>query len=135
MTDCLFCKIMKGEIPCAKLYEDKDTFAFLDIAPVNKGHALVVPKKHYSDLLDLPDKEIASLFRAAKKVSDAVMKGVGCQGFNLGMNNGKAAGQLVMHAHLHIIPRLDGDGLRHWPGKKYAEGEAERVKEDIKKYL
>jgi len=134
-NDCLFCKIIKGDIPSSKLYEDKETFVFLDIAPVNVGHALIVPKKHSADLLDMPDKDIENLFKVAKEVADAVMKGTGATGFNLGMNNRKSAGQLVMHSHLHIIPRFDGDGLRHWPGKKYAEGQADEVKKRIEKFL
>lgn len=133
MTDCLFCKIIKGEIPSSKVYEDKNVFAFLDIAPVNKGHVLVVPKRHFKDLSEMPEDEIRDLFIAAKKLSRAVVEGAGAQGYNLGMNNGKAAGQLVMHAHLHIIPRFDRDGLMHWPGKSYGDGEMAVMKDRIAK--
>lgn len=135
MPDCIFCKIIKGEIPSSKVYEDKKVFAFLDINPINKGHVLVVPKNHSLDLSDMADEDIKNLFIAAKKIANAVMKATGAQGCNLGMNNRKAAGQLVMHSHLHIIPRFEGDGLKHWPGKKYAEGEAEKVRQDIIKNL
>jgi len=135
MTDCIFCKIIKGEIPCSKVYEDKNVLAFLDISPVNKGHALVIPKKHYADFLDMPDEAVKQIFTAAKRIANAIMKGTGAAGFNLGMNNRKAAGQLVFHAHLHIITRFEGDGLRHWPGKKYGEGEAEETAGNIKKYF
>ena len=135
MPDCIFCKIIKGEIPSHKVYEDKKVFAFLDINPVNIGHVLVVPKNHSLDLSEMTDQDIKDVFLAAKKIADAVMKGTGAAGFNLGMNNKKAAGQLVMHSHLHIIPRFEGDGLKHWPGKKYAESEAERIRADISKLL
>ncbi|MCX6707176.1 MAG: HIT family protein [Candidatus Woesearchaeota archaeon] len=135
MQDCIFCKIIKGEIPSSKVYEDKHVFAFLDIAPVNKGHVLVVPKNHSLDFSDMADEDIKAVFVAAKKIANAVMKGTGAQGYNLGMNNKKAAGQLVMHSHLHIIPRFDDDGLKHWPAKKYTEGEAEKVKDVIIKQI
>ena len=135
MTDCIFCKIIKGEIPSFKVYEDRNVFAILDINPVNKGHVLVVPKNHSLDLSDMADDDIKNLFIAAKKIANAVMKATGAHGYNLGMNNRKAAGQLVMHSHLHIIPRFEDDGLKHWPAKKYAEGEAEKVKQDILKSI
>ncbi|PIN86035.1 HIT family protein [Candidatus Woesearchaeota archaeon CG10_big_fil_rev_8_21_14_0_10_44_13] len=135
MTDCIFCKIIKGEIPCLRIYEDKDVLAFLDIAPVNRGHALVIPKKHYADFTDMPDEAVKQVFVAAKKVADGVMKGVNANGFNLGMNNRKVAGQLVMHAHVHIMPRFEGDGFKLWEGKKYLEGEAKKVMESINKKL
>lgn len=135
MTDCIFCKIAKGEIPTNKVYEDNNVIAFLDIVPMNRGHTLIIPKKHYADLTDMPDAEIKNLFVAAKKISLAVIKGVNAEGFNIGMNNKKAAGQLVMHAHLHIMPRFENDGLRLWEGKKYNEGEAEKVKGSIVKEL
>jgi histidine triad (HIT) family protein len=131
MQDCIFCKIIKGEIPSFKIYEDNKVFAFLDIAPVNKGHVLVLPKNHSIDFSDMADEDIKAVFVAAKKIANAVMKATGAQGYNLGMNNKKAAGQLVMHSHLHIIPRFNEDGLKHWPGKKYAEGEAEKTKKEI----
>ena len=107
----------------------------LDINPVNKGHALVLPKKHSADFSDMADEDIKNAFVAAKKIANAVMKGTGAAGYNLGMNNRKAAGQLVMHSHLHIIPRFEGDGLKHWPSKKYAEGEAENVRASIAKEI
>ena len=135
MDDCLFCKIVKGEIPCAKVYEDDDIMAFLDIAPVNKGHTLVIPKKHYVDFLDMPDDIVQKLFTATKKITKAVVEGVKADGFNFGMNNKKAGGQLVMHAHLHIMPRFNDDGLKLWEGHPYNEGDMDKVKEDIVKAL
>lgn len=123
MTDCIFCKIIKGEIPCAKVYEDDKIMAFLDIQPVNEGHTLVVPKRHHEDLFDLPEEFLSSGLGAIKKIARAVQKAVDADGVNIGMNNGRAAGQAVFHAHFHIIPRYNKDELGEWPRKAYQEGE------------
>ena len=135
MEDCIFCKIAKGEIPSAKIYENEKVFAFLDIAPMNKGHALIVPKEHHKDLLDMPDNLLLEVMKAAKKVAKAIVKAVGADGFNIGQNNGRASGQAVMHYHIHIIPRFEDDGLKHWPQGKYEEGEIDKVAEDVKALL
>ena len=129
---CIFCKIIKGEVPCDKIYEDENVLVFLDINPINKGHCLVVTKEHYETLLEIPEDESVYLFKALKKVSNALMKGLKADGFNIGMNNFSVAGQVVMHAHFHVIPRFKGDGLKHWPGKKFEEGDY--IKE-IKRFL
>src|SRR3989344_662416 len=120
--DCIFCKIVKGEIPSCKIYEDSDTLAFLDIAPVNPGHTLVIPKEHFENLYTLPDETLAGLILTAKKIAQAIKKGIGADGVNIGMNNEKSGGQVIFHAHLHIIPRIEGDGLKLWPQKSYKEG-------------
>ena len=133
--DCLFCKIVKGEIPSAKIYEDDYVYAFLDIGPVNKGHTLVIPKQHYETFLDIPDDIVSKLAVALKKIADAVMKGVDADGFNIGMNNYEAAGQVVKHAHFHIMPRFRGDGLKLWPQGSYSDGEMEAVRQKITKHL
>ncbi len=117
--DCIFCKIVAGEIPCSKVYETDSVLAFLDIEPVNPGHALVIPKAHHPQIWDVPDALGAELATALKIVSKGVFKATGADGLNIGMNNFAAAGQLVMHAHYHVIPRFDADGLTLWPGKKY----------------
>ncbi|SDN90598.1 histidine triad (HIT) family protein [Desulfonauticus submarinus] len=119
MSECIFCDIIHGKIPCAKVYETKNTLAFLDIAPVNKGHTLVIPKKHYPTLFDLPSELGKELLEVMQKVGEALRKTVQAEGINLGMNNFKPAGQLVFHAHFHIIPRYENDGLSLWPQKKY----------------
>jgi len=119
--DCIFCKIVNGEIPCAKIYEDKEFLAFLSIGPINKGHTLVVPKKHSENLFDFPEE--TNLIEFLKKVAKAVVNGTGADGFNLSLNNGKAAGQLVLHTHFHIIPRFNDDGLKSWPEEGYANKE------------
>lgn len=118
-SDCIFCKIIAGEIPCSKVYETETILAFLDIAPVSQGHALVIPKGHYPQVWDLPNKLGPELLVAQKVVGRALMTITGAQGLNIGMNNFIAAGQLVMHAHYHLIPRFDNDGLTLWPGKSY----------------
>ena len=135
MEECIFCKIVNGEIPCTKVYENNKVLAFLDIAPVNKGHTLVIPKEHHKDLLDMPNDVLAEVAKVGKKVAKAAVKATGAAGFNLGQNNGKTAGQVVMHFHLHIIPRFEGDGLKLWPQGKYEGKEEEEIAEKIKSLL
>lgn len=120
-TDCIFCKIIAGEIPCAKVFESERILAFLDIAPVNKGHALVIPKGHFPQVWAIPAEFAADLLEAQKAVGRALMDATGADGLNIGMNNYAAAGQLVMHAHYHLIPRFEADGLELWPGKAYTD--------------
>ena len=133
MNDCIFCKIIAGEIPSTAVYEDDNVFAFLDITPVNPGHTLVVPKKHSTNVLDTDDETLASLFPAVKQVAHAVKKGMEAEGINIHINNGSAAGQVVPHLHLHIIPRYADDGLHLWKGseKKYSEDAARKIKEAL----
>lgn len=133
--DCIFCKIVKGEIPSSKICEDDEFLAFLDIAPVNPGHTLIVPKIHCKDLLDFPKAEETDLMEFIKKVAAAVMKATKADAFNLGMNNGEASGQIVPHAHFHIIPRYEDDGFKHWTHGTYKEGEMEEVQKKIKTQL
>ncbi len=136
MEDCIFCKIIGGKIPSAKVYEDDGIMSFLDIMPANKGHCLVVPKKHYETLLDIPDEDLANLIKAAKKVTKALSLSIGNGSYNLIMNNGKEAGQLVNHAHLHIIPRFKGDRLRlTWSHKKFIDREIKEVQEMVRKFV
>lgn len=134
--DCLFCKIIRGEIPSAKVYEDKHSFAFLDINPVNPGHTLFVPKKHFTNLYETPDETLKEITPTIKKLAVAVKKAVSADGINIGMNNDSAAGQLIFHAHFHIIPRHAEDGFRHWRGKRaYKDGEMNQTAEKIKANL
>ena len=106
--------IAKGEIPCAKVYEDDSVLAFLDLSPVHPGHTLVIPKEHYKDMLHVPCELGTAVFSALKKVGAAVMGATGASGFNVMQNNGLSAGQTMFHIHWHIIPRFDGDGLGAW---------------------
>jgi histidine triad (HIT) family protein len=107
---CLFCKIIAGEIPSKQIYQDENIFAFLDINPRNPGHALVIPKKHYVTLLDMPAKEVGKLFEGVQMVANAVQKGTNAEGLSIAQSNGKAAGQVVNHLHVHIIPRFMSEG-------------------------
>ena len=135
MQECVFCKIVAGEIPANKVYEDDMYLAFLDISPVNPGHALVIPKAHYPDLPATPDEVLSGLAVTLKKVAAAIMKAMGVQGFNVTVNNGSVAGQVVEHVHFHVIPRLANDGQDIWHGKPYAEGEATRVADKTRSAL
>lgn len=112
MDECIFCKIAKGEIDSKKVVETNNFFAIGDINPVSEGHSLVIPKKHFVTLLDIPNKLGNELLEIVKKVSDEILEKKLGEGFNLIMNNLEVAGQLVMHAHIHIIPRKEGDKLR-----------------------
>lgn len=133
--DCVFCKIINHKIPAHFVYENDKVVAFLDIAPINPGHTLVVPKIHCENILDAPEDVLAELIFATQRISQAILKGLGYHGFNLGVNNGRVAGQVIPHLHFHIIPRKIGDGLKMWPQRKYSHGEAEVVAEKIKKVL
>jgi histidine triad (HIT) family protein len=138
MTECIFCKIISGEIPATIVHLDESTFAFLDINPANKGHILVLPRKHYENLNDIPTNEVWHLFEVVQKISKAIEKGLKAEGYNILMNNKKPAGQLVNHAHIHVIPRFKGDEMQvrlGWNYKKYEEGEAKTVAERIKKHI
>jgi histidine triad (HIT) family protein len=128
---CIFCKIIDGKIPCAKIYEDEKVFAFLDISPVNLGHTLIVPKNHSRNLLEDSEEDLGSLMKSAKKIGKAIMIAMKADGFNLESNIEKAAGQAVFHTHFHIIPRFYTDGLRHWPQGKYEDGQIEGVRKKI----
>lgn len=136
MTDCIFCKIVEGKIPCTKIYENDRILAFLDISPVNKGHALVIPKKHSETILDTDEKTLNEIMSVTKKLSAAIMKAVNADGFEVCINNKKAAGQLVPHLHMHIMPRFNNDGLKFdWPTKKFSESEMKKTAEIIRKAL
>ncbi|OGE90458.1 MAG: hypothetical protein A2722_03030 [Candidatus Doudnabacteria bacterium RIFCSPHIGHO2_01_FULL_50_11] len=135
MGDCIFCKIISGHLPAHKVYEDEKILAFLDINPVNPGHTLVVPKRHFESMIDADDGTLSELTRIAKRLGGAMMKGLDAQGFNLGVNNGAAAGQVVFHVHYHLIPRMHSDNLQPWGKRTYGAGEAERVAAVIREKL
>ncbi|MBS3119948.1 HIT family protein [Candidatus Woesearchaeota archaeon] len=123
MADCVFCMIRDNKIPGTRVFEDSKVLAFLDIGPVNKGHTLVIPKEHYETLLDIPDGLLEHLVVTTKKIARAAMKAVDGKGVNVMISSYRAAGQLVPHAHFHVIPRHDGDGFRHWPQGRYESQE------------
>ena len=108
--DCIFCKIANGEIPSKSLYEDNNFKVILDLGPATKGHALILPKDHYANLYELPEDTAAGAMKLAKKMAEKMTEKLHADGFNLVQNNGEAAGQTVMHFHLHLIPRYENDG-------------------------
>jgi histidine triad (HIT) family protein len=132
-ADCLFCKIIAGEIPCFKLFENDDTLAFMDINPANEGHALVIPKEHAADVYAVSDAALTATVTTAKKIAAAVDKTINPDGLNLLQCNGPAAAQSVFHFHMHVLPRREGDELKlNWglkPGDMDAIGAlAERIR-------
>jgi histidine triad (HIT) family protein len=110
--DCIFCKIARGEIKAEKILETNNFFAIRDAHPLVEGHTLVIPKKHFATLLDIPNTLGAEMLRAIKEVASGLMDKKLGDGFNILMNNLSVAGQVVMHAHVHVIPRKDGDGVK-----------------------
>lgn len=135
MTDCIFCKIIAGELPSWKVYEDEHTVALLDLYPVHKGHTLVVPKKHCVDFVSADSECLQSVLATTQNVSRAVISATRADGCNITTNNGAAAGQAIFHLHWHIIPRFENDGLHLWPQSEYTDGEKEIFQENIKKHL
>jgi histidine triad (HIT) family protein len=109
--DCLFCKIVAGEIPCHKVYEDDKILAFADISPATKGHTLVIPKNHAENLMEMGKEDLASVHEASQKIARAAKEALGCDGVSILQLNGEASGQVVMHYHVHVIPRMHDDGL------------------------
>ncbi len=127
--ECVFCKIVEGKIPSTKLYEDESVLSFLDIMPASKGHALVIPKKHYRTLPDMPHEELKEVMEVVQKVASAVLSSIdGAKGFNIIQSNGEEAGQVIPHVHFHIIPRHKDDKLNF----AWEHGKAE--KEELEKY-
>ncbi len=133
MHDCLFCKIVRKEIPSSTVYETEHTLAFLDIHPVNPGHVLVIPKNHSQNIFDIQSSDWAQVAESVRVVAITVEKAMLADGVNVMMNNRASAGQVIDHPHVHIIPRFKGDGLTQWGHRDYKDGEIEVVKQKIKK--
>ncbi len=134
--DCLFCKMVAGQIPVTKIYEDEVVLAFLDIGPISDGHTLVIPKQHFEKLHDCPPELLGRVGSRLGKIAGAVTAAMNSDGYNVLCNNGRAAGQLIEHLHFHIIPRNTGDGLfDQWPAYKYERGKIELIAEEIRKNL
>ena len=110
-SSCIFCKIVAGQIPCHKLYEDEHVFAFLDVGPLSPGHTLVIPKGHYKTVDQMPDETAAAIGRCLPSLSRAILQATGSTDWNLLQNNGEPAGQEVLHAHFHLIPRKAGSDV------------------------
>ena len=130
--DCIFCKIVNGEIPAKTLYEDEDFRVILDLGPATKGHALILPKEHAENLYDLPKETASKVLVLAQKMASIMVGKLHCDGLNLVQNNGEAAGQTVTHFHLHMIPRYldDGQSINWIPGKPTQE-ELEEIRRQI----
>ncbi|MDF2695780.1 MAG: hypothetical protein K0S65_4163 [Labilithrix sp.] len=109
---CVFCKIVAGELPSQKIFEDEDTLAFMDINPGTRGHALVIPKPHFVDIHDVTPEALGQMARTAQTVAKAVKRGLRCDGVNLAQSSGAAAFQTVFHIHIHVLPRYADDGVR-----------------------
>lgn len=119
MENCIFCRIASGEIPSQTVYEDDYFRAILDLSPASKGHTLILPKKHFKDVTELDETYAAKILPLAAKIGQAMKTKLGCAGFNIVQNNGEAAGQTVMHYHMHIIPRYaDGPQMVIWEPKE-----------------
>ena len=132
-SGCIFCRIVAGELPSTKVYEDDALLAFLDINPVAKGHTLVIPKDHYADQLAAPPEVLAAIARRIPIISKAITSATNAAAFNVHQCNGAAAGQVVFHLHYHIIPRMMGDGaMAPWRHLSYGEGEADILGDDIR---
>ena len=107
--NCIFCKILAGEIPSTAVYEDDDFKAILDVNPAARGHVIILPKNHAANIYELPDEDASKIMIVAKKIATAIEKAYHCDGVNISQNNGEAAGQTVFHLHVHVIPRFKGD--------------------------
>ena len=121
-TDCIFCKIVAGELPSIRVYEDADTLAFMDIGPVVKGHTLVIPKAHHDPLTGTPGPVLQKLILVVQRIAQAHMTGLGADGVNVSQANGRVAGQIVPHIHFHVIPRFAKDGHSwNWKAGQYTD--------------
>ena len=138
MTDqnCIFCKILAGDIPSAVVYEDDDFKVILDVGPAAKGHMLILPKEHYADIMAMPEDLVAKAFILAKKMATKMESVLGCDGINVVQNNGEAAGQTVRHYHMHIIPRYTGDTVQvTWKQQELPMEEIQKAAQAVQKAL
>lgn len=126
MGDCIFCKIVKGEIPAVKVYEDESVLAFMDINPINDGHTLVIPKKHAENIFEIEAKDLLAVMEVAHKIARAIKESLKPEALTVVQLNGRLAGQMVPHLHVHLIPRREGDALKvSW---KMIPGDMEKIK-------
>lgn len=133
MDNCIFCKIIAGEIPSATVYEDDDFKAIMDIGPAAKGHVIILSKRHMANIYEIEEKTASRALLVASKIARAQKEALGCDGVNILQNNEEAAGQTVFHLHIHVIPRFKNDGVTiPWKNLSYADGEAAEYAEKIK---
>lgn len=135
MTDCIFCKIVARELPATYVFENDQVVAFMDLKPVTKGHLLVVPKIHSTDITETSSEAAAALINQAQILGTAAMNGLNAQGFNIGINTKPAAGQVIFHTHVHVIPRYSHDGLKMWPNMDQLEEDLETTANSIRAQL
>ena len=130
MQNCVFCKIVKGEIPCFKIFEDENVLAFLDINPVTKGHCLVIPKTHFENIFDISEDTLQKVTVATKHISVKIKNSLQADGIRISQSSGEEAGQVISHFHLHIIPRYKNDGLlnNHWSNANPPKADFEELK-------
>ena len=129
-SDCVFCKIVAGKIPAAVILDDADCLAFLDIGPLAEGHVLLIPKRHCARLADMPAETCAALAHRIPRIAAAVTGTMGVGGFNMLINDGGVAGQVVPHVHAHFVPRKSNDGLGYrWNAGKYPEGRLQELQQ------
>lgn len=133
--DCIFCKIIAGQVPSEQVFEDEQVLAFLDINPINPGHLLLIPKEHSETLLETSTEVLCQLMSHVPNLARAAISAVGADSFNLGVNVGRAAGQVVFHTHFHIIPRFATDSHRLWGGQPYGAGKMQEVGSEIRQEL
>ena len=119
MSECVFCQIIRNQLPASVVYEDEQVIAFLSNRPVNEGHTLVLPKKHYENIYEISEDEVAYIFRVVKRVAHAVRDATAAEGIRIVQNNGWAAGQVIFHLHVHVIPMRPHEGFSH--GKAYRD--------------
>ena len=130
--NCIFCKIIAGEIPSHTLYEDEQFKVILDVGPATKGHALILPKEHYANLYELPEAVAMDVMKLAKKMAKIMTDKLCCNGFNLVQNNGEVAGQTVFHFHMHLIPRYKNDGeIFKYNVKSFSQEELAEIRAQI----
>jgi histidine triad (HIT) family protein len=135
-AECLFCKMVAGQIPVTKIYENNDILAFLDIGPISDGHVLIIPKRHFEKLDQCPPELLAKVASHLGKIAKAVSAAMNSDGYNVLCNNGRAAGQVIDHLHFHIIPRGAGDGVfSRWPSFQYPDGKIQEIATQIREKL
>jgi histidine triad (HIT) family protein len=134
--NCIFCKIVAGQLPAATLYESEQVLAFLDIGPLSEGHTLVIPKEHHATLDTCPIPVLREVASSLGRIARAVVAATQCEGYNLLCNNGRVAGQVVDHVHFHIIPRSPGDRLLGgWHAKAYPAGRMDELARALREQL
>lgn len=132
MPDCIFCKIIRGELPSEKIYETDNILCFLDVNPLGKGHVLCIPKEHYENVFEMDGSLAAEIMKAGKKVAQMQKENLDADGVDFLQYNGRAGGQEVMHYHLHILPRYESDSVDAWPDTDYEKKDLAETAKTLK---